>query len=131
MSDHYHYDYAHSSHDHPYAESGHRHDYEYAEMRHRHYDDESTAEGLREDLSGAEARIYQLEQDYGRLQGSVEANLASLNEIIAEMAAVVSTDPAFLEMTVDVLREHTWALGLQFQGTSAPPAAYDEDEEQD
>ncbi len=43
-----------------YAEDGHDH-YDYAERHHRHYDDESTARGLREDLSHAGERIRELE----------------------------------------------------------------------
>lgn len=54
MSDHYHYGYADERHD---------HGLDYAERHHRHYDDESTAQGLREDLGRAEERIRQLEDD--------------------------------------------------------------------
>lgn len=63
MSDHYHYGYADERHDHrgDYAAERHDHDNEYAEKYHRHYDDESTAEGLREDLGHAEERIRELE----------------------------------------------------------------------
>jgi hypothetical protein len=63
MSDHYHYGYADERHDHrgQYAEDRHDHYNDYAEKHHRHYDDESTARGLREDLSRAEERIRQLE----------------------------------------------------------------------
>ena len=65
MSDHYHYGYADERHSHrgEYAEDRHDHDGDYAEKYHRHYDDESTARGLREDLSRAEERIRQLEDD--------------------------------------------------------------------
>jgi hypothetical protein len=52
-----------NDHDHrgEYADAGHDH-YDYAEKHHRHYDDESTARGLREDLSRAEERIRELEE---------------------------------------------------------------------
>jgi hypothetical protein len=62
-SDHYHYDYADTRHDHrgQYADDRHDHGLDYAEKHHRHYDDESTARGLRENLSAAEARIRDLE----------------------------------------------------------------------
>jgi hypothetical protein len=46
----------------------------------------------------------------------VGANLASLNEIITEMVARVSPDPAFAAMVRDLLREHSWSLGYPFQG---------------
>jgi hypothetical protein len=64
-SDHHHYDYADTRHDHrgQYAEDRHDHDLDYAEKHHRHYDDESTVRGLREDLSRAEERIRELEDD--------------------------------------------------------------------
>ena len=65
MSDHHHYGYADERHDHrgQYAEDRHDHGYDYAERHHRHYDDESTVQGLREDLGHAEERIRQLEDD--------------------------------------------------------------------
>ena len=66
MSDHSHYgeyaDYRHG-HEGDYAAERHDHDLDYAEKHHRHYDDESTARGLREDLSLAEARIHDLEDN--------------------------------------------------------------------
>jgi hypothetical protein len=69
MSDnaHYHYDYAEARHDHrgEYAEDRHDHSLDYAEKYHRHYDDESTAQGLREDLGRAEERIRELEEKLG------------------------------------------------------------------
>jgi hypothetical protein len=52
---------------------------------------------------------------------AVRRNLASLNEIIAEMTAKVSDDPAFTAMTRDILRDHSWELGYEFQG-ERPPA---------
>lgn len=64
MSDHYHYDYAYENHDHGgYASEHHDHSLDYADRHHRHYDDESTMQGLREDLGRAEERIRQLEDD--------------------------------------------------------------------
>lgn len=60
MSDHYHYGYAQEHHSHGDYSNVH-HDHDYAERYHRHYDDESTAEGLREDLGHAEERIRELE----------------------------------------------------------------------
>lgn len=44
------------------------------------------------------------------------ANLASLNDIIAEMTARVSDDPEFTAMVRELLRGHSRALGFQFQG---------------
>jgi chromosome segregation ATPase len=65
VSDHYHYDYASTHHDHrgQHADDRHDHGLDYAEKHHRHYDDESVARGLREDLSRAEERIRELEDD--------------------------------------------------------------------
>jgi hypothetical protein len=56
-----------NDHDHrgQYADDRHDHSYDYAEKYHRHHDDESTARGLREDLSRAEARIRELEESTG------------------------------------------------------------------
>ena len=51
----------------------------------------------------------------------IKANLASLNEIITEMVAVVGKDTDFNEMVRKVLRDHSWALGFEFQG-QCPPA---------
>ena len=54
-----------ADHDHrgEYASDNHDH-YDYAERHHRHYDDESTVQGLREDLSRAEERIHELEEKH-------------------------------------------------------------------
>lgn len=54
----------------------------------------------------------------------ISANLASLNEIIAEMTAVVSDDPAFITMVNGVLRDHSWSLGFEFHGQT-PPAGWE------
>lgn len=51
-----------------------------------------------------------------RLVGAIAANLASLNEIIAEMTAVVSDDPQFITIVREQLREHSHRLGFSFQG---------------
>lgn len=46
----------------------------------------------------------------------VTKNLASLNEIVAELVTAISDDPDFIELTRGVLREHSWKLGFSFQG---------------
>lgn len=82
MSDHYHYGYADQHHDHRgYADERHDHSLDYAEKHHRHYDDESTAQGLREDLSRAEARIYDLERDLGAALSRISA-LENTNTVL-------------------------------------------------
>ena len=79
MSDHYHYDYASTNHDHrgQYADDRHDHDLDYAEKHHRHYDletDDKTAQQgitclraevdeLRRQLDDALERIRQLEAE--------------------------------------------------------------------
>jgi hypothetical protein len=50
----------------------------------------------------------------------IKANLASLNEIIAEMTAAVSHEAEFTEMVRGVLRDHSWKLGFTFQGQEPP-----------
>lgn len=90
-------------------------------------EDETVTGGLREDLGRAEARIHDLERDLGQVRAVTGASLASLNEVVAEMAAVVSADPVFLDMVVGVLRDHTWKLGYEFQGTRAPADWHDAD----
>lgn len=54
----------------------------------------------------------------------VVANLASLNEIIAELTAVVSVDKSFTELVQDQLRDHSWALGCEFRD-ERPPAGWE------
>ena len=49
----------------------------------------------------------------------LEANLASLNEVLAEMAAQFG-DASFGSTVRDTLRDHSWALGFEFQGERAP-----------
>lgn len=51
-----------------------------------------------------------------RLVGAIAANLASLNEIVAEMTAVVSGDPEFIALVRRTLRDHSHALGFKFEG---------------
>jgi hypothetical protein len=51
-----------------------------------------------------------------RLVSAITANLASLNEIIAEMTAKVSGDPEFIAMVRRTLRDHSHALGFKFEG---------------
>ena len=46
---------------------------DYAEKYHRHHDDESAVRGLREDLSHAEERIRQLEDDIRRLWAHISS----------------------------------------------------------
>jgi hypothetical protein len=46
---------------------------------------------------------------------AVAANLASLNEIIAELTVKVSDDPEFVSMVRELLRGHSHALGFRFQ----------------
>lgn len=54
----------------------------------------------------------------------VAANLASLNELCAEMITALAghgvSDEGFADMTQTVLRDHTWALGFEFQGVRPP-----------
>lgn len=53
----------------------------------------------------------------GQLPGEwlITANLASLNEIVTELAAT-SPDPEFRRQVRDLLRDHSWSLGIEFQG---------------
>ena len=54
----------------------------------------------------------------GQLPGEwlIAANLASLNEVVTELADVVSQDPEFRRLVRDLLRDHSWSLGIEFQG---------------
>lgn len=47
---------------------------------------------------------------------AIRANLASLNEIIAEMVVVTADDADFIRLVHDTLRDHSWALGYSFRG---------------
>ena len=143
MSDHHHYGYADERHGHrgEYADDRHDHSLDYAEKYHRHYDEESRVAGLREDLSGAEARIYDMDREIGEVQAElrtfkdhVAANLASLNEIMAELveqAIQIGVEPQFARMTRGKLRDHSWALGYEFQGERGPAGEPDEPEPQE
>jgi hypothetical protein len=48
-------------------------------------------------------------------------NLASLNEIVAEMVTATADDHEFAELVRNTLRDHSWAMGFEFQG-QRPPA---------
>jgi hypothetical protein len=43
-------------------------------------------------------------------------NLASLNEIVAELVEKASPDPEFIAVTRGILRDHSHSLGYAFQG---------------
>lgn len=51
---------------------------------------------------------------------NIKANLASLNELCAELTRKIADDPDFASMTETVLREHSWLNGFSFQGENAP-----------
>jgi hypothetical protein len=51
-----------------------------------------------------------------QLAAALAANLATLNEIMAEMTAVVSDDPDFVGLVRQNLRDHSHAIGFEFQG---------------
>jgi len=57
----------------------------------------------------------------------VHQNLASLNEIMAEVVKAVSADPSFVTETRSVLRNHSHAIGFEFQGQR--PSAFMPDPE--
>ena len=118
-----------NDHDHrgEYAPGRHDHDLDYAEKHHRHYDDENRISDVREDLSGAEVRIYDMDREIGEVRAELRqfkeyaaANLASLNELAAELTIQVSGDPDFAATTVGVLRALTFNLGYQFRGETRP-----------
>jgi hypothetical protein len=48
----------------------------------------------------------------------IKANLASLNEIVAELASVY--DAGFNLVVRETLRNHSWRLGYEFQGEPVP-----------
>lgn len=48
-------------------------------------------------------------------------NLASINEILAELAAREADDVEFSRLTRNVLRRHSWRLGMLFQGEMGDP----------
>lgn len=141
-ADHYHYDYADSRHDHrgQYADERHDHGYDYAEKHHRHYDDENYAQGTRADLNGLQDHVSYLEDELrDEIKAAraeidldlpvIKANLASLNEIVAELVDAVSDDPEFAQLTRDKLRDHSWALGYEFQGEAGPAGEPDNEPE--
>jgi hypothetical protein len=59
---------------------------------------------------------YQKHDRDHAVSDEIRANIAGLNEIIAEMAVKVSDDPGFAAMTRELLRDHSHALGFEFQG---------------
>lgn len=51
---------------------------------------------------------------------AVAANLASLNDVTVEIAGRVAEDPGFAGLVLEVLRDHTWAVGYEFRGQRPP-----------
>lgn len=47
-------------------------------------------------------------------------NLASLNDIVAILAAQVSSDPEFTSLVRDTLAQHSRALGFEHGAAAAP-----------
>lgn len=60
------------------------------------------------------------------------ANLASINEIIAEMAQAVAIgfrpDQGFVDLIQEQLREHNWSLGYAFRGQEPSAEWYEQRE---
>ena len=62
----------------------------------------------------------------------IQANLASLNELFAdlveEVVSALRGGSEYAEVAVDVMRKHNWTLGFEFRGERAPadfdPAAW-------
>ena len=65
-------------------------------------------------------RLSELRREFADFKDHVGANLASLNELAAELTAEVAKDPEFTKMTVGVLRALTFNLGWQFRGETRP-----------
>ena len=123
MSDHYHYgEYAEARHDHrEYADDRHDHDLDYAEKHHRHYDDESTAQGLREDLGRAEERIRELED------GLRDA----LNRIHQLEEHTPEARQAEYEADVALADSEPWRSTLADYHVASGGADYDDEEDAD
>jgi hypothetical protein len=53
---------------------------------------------------------------------AAKANLASLNEIVVELAQRVAgaSDSEFVELVLSTLRGHSFDLGFEFQGERGP-----------
>jgi hypothetical protein len=94
-----------------------------------HREDQRLQGGLRE----TNAQITMLRREVEDLQRQLDefrlhagANLASLNELAAELTVEVARlaapgeDNGFVAMTVGVLRALTWNLGWQFRGETRP-----------
>lgn len=75
----------------------------------------SVAEGRVSQLLAEERWMIVLADD-GYDTAAMAANLASLNEIVAELTAVVAGDPDFAQLVRNTLRDHSHKLGFQFQG---------------
>jgi len=54
----------------------------------------------------------------------IEAAIAQLNEITAELVAKVSDDDEFTALAVTQLRHASWALGYEFQGQTGDPELF-------
>jgi hypothetical protein len=55
---------------------------------------------------------------------AIKANLASLNEVVAELVATHSNDLEFTNLVRGTLRQHSFDLGFEFQGERGP-SSYD------
>ena len=75
-----------NDHDHrgEYAEDRHDHDNDYAEKHHRHYDDERTADQLRQDLAAAEKWIRELEVRLSELEATVREHQMAVPHAVSQ-----------------------------------------------
>jgi hypothetical protein len=55
-------------------------------------------------------------RDEENLVDAIAANIATINEVLAELTVVVSDDPEFSALVRETLRDHSHALGFSFQG---------------
>jgi len=112
-----------ADHDHggEYADLRHHHDGDYAERHHRHYDDESTARGLREDLSAAEARLRELEDGLRDALGRIHA-LEDRQPDYADPQLQLEADQAAADLAASGYDRHG-------SGCDCPYCGYDPEEE--
>lgn len=119
------------------------------ELDHQHQNLENEVTNTRRDLLGTNARLVEVDHELGAVRADLStarhaivelddaltalraehadfkqhaaANLASLNELAAELTAEVAKDPEFTKMVVGLLRALTFNLGgYEFRGETRP-----------
>jgi hypothetical protein len=104
----------------------HEHPHEHLGIRHAHAHRHRTPDGRDSDTQPdpyIDTISAGVPSEYEPVRDAVIENLASLNELTTEIVAKVAEDAGFARDARNLLRRHSWRLGMLFQGEMGDPDA--------